>query len=108
MLLIVQPDTLLRWHRQGFRLVWRARSATASKRPQVAAATVAMALRGGDEGGRDLAEFQDALLQSWLTRELKRARNVGAALHRFGPWLGGAYAMAGQMVTAWLHFYMGR
>src|SRR5918997_2676564 len=24
-LLIVQPDTLLRWHRQGFRLLWRAK-----------------------------------------------------------------------------------
>lgn len=25
-LLIVQPDTVLRWHRQGFRLFWKARS----------------------------------------------------------------------------------
>ncbi len=40
-LLIAQPDTLLRWHRQGFRLVWRARSSGASKRPQVPAETVA-------------------------------------------------------------------
>jgi len=40
-LLIVQPDTLLRWHRQGFRLVWRVRSAGASQRPQVSAETVA-------------------------------------------------------------------
>jgi len=40
-LLIVQPDTLLRWHRQGFRLAWRARSRGASKRPQVSAETVA-------------------------------------------------------------------
>jgi len=40
-LLIVPPDTLLRWHRQGFRLVWRARSASASQRPQVSAETVA-------------------------------------------------------------------
>ena len=39
-LLIVQPETLLRWHRQGFRLVWRARSRGASKRPQVSAETV--------------------------------------------------------------------
>ena len=29
-LLIVQPETLLRWHRQGVRLVWRARSRGAS------------------------------------------------------------------------------
>ena len=40
-LLIVRPGTLLRWHRQGFRLVWRARSRDASTRPQVAAETVA-------------------------------------------------------------------
>src|SRR5205823_3976277 len=40
-LLIVQPETLLRWHRQGFRLAWRARSAAASKRPQVSAETIA-------------------------------------------------------------------
>ncbi len=39
-LLIVQPDTLLRWHRQGCHLVWRARSAAASRRPQVSAETV--------------------------------------------------------------------
>jgi len=37
----VQPETLLRWHRQGFRLVWRARSAAASQRPQVSAETLA-------------------------------------------------------------------
>jgi putative transposase len=38
---IVQPDTLLRWHRQGCRLVWRAKSRGASTRPQVPAETVA-------------------------------------------------------------------
>jgi len=40
-LLIVQPDTRLRWHRQGFRPAWRARSHGASQRPQVSAETVA-------------------------------------------------------------------
>jgi putative transposase len=39
--LIAQPDTLLRWHRQGFRLVWRARSRGVSKRPQVPTEIVA-------------------------------------------------------------------
>jgi len=48
-LLIVQPDTLLRWHRQGYRLVWRVRSATALKRPQVSAATVALIKRMAEE-----------------------------------------------------------
>jgi len=40
-LLIVQPETLLRWHRQGFRLVWRAKSRGTSTRLQVPAETVA-------------------------------------------------------------------
>src|SRR5215211_5056673 len=30
-LLIVQPETVLRWHRQGFRLVWRRKSAPRSR-----------------------------------------------------------------------------
>lgn len=44
-LLIVQPQTLLRWHRQGYRLFWRVRSATARKRPQIAPETVALIQR---------------------------------------------------------------
>lgn len=44
-LLIVQPETLLRWHRQGFRLLWRVRSTAAMKRPQVSAETVALIKR---------------------------------------------------------------
>jgi len=44
-LLIVQPDTVLRWHRHAFRLVWRATSTTALKRPQIAPATVALIKR---------------------------------------------------------------
>ncbi|WP_219615624.1 electron transfer flavoprotein-ubiquinone oxidoreductase [Aeromonas salmonicida] len=64
---------------------------TAMKSGMLAAKTVVMTLRGGDEGGRDLAEYQDALQQSWLGQELKTARNFGAALHRWGPWLGGAF-----------------
>ncbi|XEI31519.1 electron transfer flavoprotein-ubiquinone oxidoreductase [Aeromonas veronii] len=64
---------------------------TAMKSGMLAAKTVAMALRGGDEGGRDLTQYGDELQQSWLARELKAARNFGAALHRYGPWLGGAF-----------------
>ncbi len=64
---------------------------SAMKSGMLAAKTVAMTLRGGDEGGRDLAEYQDALQQSWLGQELKTARNFGAALHRWGPWVGGTF-----------------
>jgi len=42
--LIVQPDTLLRWHRQGFRLFWRrkSRAATSPRKAKVAAETIAL------------------------------------------------------------------
>jgi len=44
-LLVVQPATVLRWHRQGYRLVWRMKSATAAKRPQVPEETVVLIKR---------------------------------------------------------------
>ncbi len=41
--LVVQPDTLLRWHRQGFRLFWRRQSRPrSSPQPKVAAETIAL------------------------------------------------------------------
>src|SRR5258708_31140266 len=36
-LFIVQPETLLRWHRELFRLVWKRRSKVASHQPKIAA-----------------------------------------------------------------------
>jgi len=41
-LFIVQPDTLLRWHRELFRLVWKRRSKAASHTPKIAAETIAL------------------------------------------------------------------
>ncbi|MGO8948391.1 MAG: hypothetical protein ACLQUY_12185 [Ktedonobacterales bacterium] len=41
-LFIVQPDTLLGWHRQVFRWFWRRRSKPASTRPKIPAGTVAL------------------------------------------------------------------
>ncbi len=37
LLVIVQPDTVVRWHRQGFRLYWRWKSRAKSGRPKVEA-----------------------------------------------------------------------
>ena len=41
-LLIVQPETLLRWHRQGFKLYWKYKSRAASAKPKIAVETVAL------------------------------------------------------------------
>jgi putative transposase len=41
-LLIVQPETLLRWHRELFRMYWKRRSKTSSHKPKVVAETIAL------------------------------------------------------------------
>ncbi|HLQ33630.1 MAG TPA: integrase, partial [Chloroflexota bacterium] len=40
-LFIIQPETLLRWHRQGFRLFWKYKSGVGASRPKIAAETIA-------------------------------------------------------------------
>jgi putative transposase len=39
-MLLVKPDTILRWHREGFRLFWRRKSRPKSREPRVPKATV--------------------------------------------------------------------
>lgn len=41
-LFIVQPETLLRWHRQGFRLFWKDKSRAMSAPPKISVETVAL------------------------------------------------------------------
>jgi putative transposase len=41
-LFIVQPETLLRWHRQGFRLYWKYKSRAALSKPKISPETVAL------------------------------------------------------------------
>jgi hypothetical protein len=41
-LFIVQPETLLRWHRQGFKLLWKYKSRAASPTPRISAENVAL------------------------------------------------------------------
>ena len=41
-LFLVQPDTLLRWHREAFRLFWSRNSKAHSYKPRVAAETIAL------------------------------------------------------------------
>jgi putative transposase len=41
-LLIVQPETLLRWHRELFRLYWKRKSKAPAHKPKIAAETIAL------------------------------------------------------------------
>jgi electron-transferring-flavoprotein dehydrogenase len=69
---------------------------TAMKSGLVAAETVFEALRAGDEGGQELAAFGEAFRSSWAWDELYRSRNFGPALHKWGPYLGGAFNFVDQ------------
>ncbi len=48
-LLIIQPVTLLRWHRQGYRLFWRRRSRAKTNQPKIGRETIELIQRLGQE-----------------------------------------------------------
>ncbi len=62
-------------------------SHTAMKCGLLAAESIFRSLQGEAE----LEEFEQHFRSSWLHEELCRSRNFGAAIHRFGAWMGGAY-----------------
>jgi hypothetical protein len=41
-LLIVKPDTLLHWHRQGFKLFWKFKSRTKKAKPKISDETIGL------------------------------------------------------------------
>ncbi len=64
---------------------------TAMKSGMLAAEVVFESLRSGDSGGRELTGYAQRFQSSWLHEELHRSRNFGPALHKWGPYLGGAF-----------------
>jgi electron-transferring-flavoprotein dehydrogenase len=69
---------------------------TAMKSGLVAAETVFTAIRDGNGGGDDLVAYGEAFTASWAWDELHRSRNFGPALHKWGPYLGGAFNYVDQ------------
>ncbi len=66
-------------------------SHTAMKSGMLAAETVYQALTATPDEKRDLSGFAQAFSESWIGEELRRSRNFGPSLHRFGTLLGGAF-----------------
>ncbi|KAA3629733.1 MAG: electron transfer flavoprotein-ubiquinone oxidoreductase [Proteobacteria bacterium] len=64
---------------------------TAMKSAMVAAEVIANAVQAGDTGGTELTAYTDQFKASWACDELYRSRNFGPALHKWGPYLGGAF-----------------
>jgi electron-transferring-flavoprotein dehydrogenase len=71
---------------------------TAMKSGIVAAEVLFETLSNGDEGGKALSQFDQSFRASWAGKELKKSRSFGPALHKFGPWFGGAYNYIDQVL----------
>ncbi len=69
---------------------------TAMKSGMVAAETIIESLQSEENGGLDLTQYADRFKQSWVYDELRKSRNFGAALHKWGPWVGGAFNFIDQ------------
>ena len=82
--LIVQPETLLRWHRQGLRLLWRrtSRAVAPSTTPKVAPETIALIkemaaanrLWGADRIRGELLKLNIRVVKTTVQRSMRQAR----------------------------------
>lgn len=81
-LLLVQPDTVLRWHRAGFRALWRRRTRTRTRVPRVPAGTVSLIERmarenrlwGAERIRGELRKFGIQLSKRTIQKHLRRIR----------------------------------
>ncbi len=71
-------------------------SHTAMKSGMIAAEAVYHSLHGDGS----LEDYQTRFRDSWLYQELYQSRNFGAAIHKLGNWLGGAYNFIDQNLFA--------
>lgn len=69
---------------------------TAMKSGMVVADTIVDAWQGGDEAATELDGYRDRLMASWVGDELRRARNVQSALHKWGVLAGSAFVFVDQ------------
>jgi len=81
-LLIVRPETVLRWHREGVRLFWQGKSRATSQGPRIAAETIArikeMAARnrrwGADRLRGELRKLGITVAKRTMQRHMRQAR----------------------------------
>ena len=64
---------------------------TAMKSGMVAAETLFEQISQGDEGGKDIIQYEADFRASWAYEDLARSRNFGPAIHKFGLFAGAAF-----------------
>ena len=81
-LLIIRPDTVLRWHRAGLRLFWKATSRAMSQEPRIAPETIALIkemaagnrLWGADRIRGELLKLGITVAKRTIQRHMRQAR----------------------------------
>ena len=73
-------------------------SHTAMKSGMIAADVIVAELAKGDAAVSELTQYGEQVKQSWIYEELYSSRNFGAAMHKFGTILGGAFNTIDQNV----------
>jgi hypothetical protein len=77
-LVIVRPETVLAWHRQGFRLFWRRKSqAGKTGRPEISAETIALIRRMNQE---------NPLWGAPRIHDRRRIQHIGVTHHPTSAW----------------------
>ena len=73
-------------------------SHTAMKSGMIAADVIVAELAKGEDAVSELTQYASEFEASWLYEELYSSRNFGAAMHKFGTTLGGAFNMIDQNI----------
>ncbi len=81
-LLIIRPETVLRWHRAGVRLFWQAKSRATSQEPRIAVETIALIkemavsnrLWGADRIRGELLKLGISVAKRTIQRYMRQAR----------------------------------
>lgn len=68
------------------------------KSGMIAADVIVAELAKGDAAVSELTQYGEQFKQSWIYEELYSSRNFGAAMHKFGTILGGAFNTIDQNV----------
>ena len=92
-LLLVRPETVLRWHRLGFQLLWRWRSCRRRSEPRLAPDTISLIERmardnvlwGSERIRGELLKLGIRVAKRTIQKYMRRGRDRGP--HRGPPWL---------------------
>jgi transposase InsO family protein len=94
-LFIVQPETLLGWHRKGFKLYWKYKSRAASAKPKISAETVALIkemasnnrLWGAERIRGELLKLGIRVCKRTIQKYMRSVRNAGPRGQKWSSFL---------------------